>query len=356
MDYLRFCEALGLRPHEEVQKIYEQADLLKPLDTSWILPLMPRTGAMLLRLAEEVASDPVKLRYVNLLRACYWTLPENLVPILPQGPGKTFENLSPMLVLLSFVSQTEQEMERRNLPEEQRQWIRGGFENTLLTREKILGYPVLLPLYFFWRKRALTPNLFRIRDLEFELKEMNLDVTVYREKGTGRLLGLREEGQTDTEFLCTGMLRGGLPGNPVTLSKDRYERFVCKGDYVLGVHIPTGARIDPVSLDRSFGEAREFFVKYFPDRPAKCFYCCSWLMDPTLADDLSPASNIITFQRRFQCWPMKSTGREVFNFVHPKPFDSYEELPENTSLERMLKKRYLADDPIFVHAGLCLFS
>jgi hypothetical protein len=53
---------------------------------------------------------------------------------------------------------------------------------------------------------------------------------------------------------------------------------------------------------------------------------------------------------------VRSTGKEVFNFVHPEPFDSYEELPETTSLERMLKNRYLANDPIYVHAGLWPFE
>ena len=356
MNYLEFCKALELEPCEEHQKVYEEADLLQPLDTSWILPLMPQTGERLLRLAEEVAKDPLKMRYVNFLKACFWSLPEKKMPWLPQGEGKEFENLAPALVLLSCAGAAEAEMERRNIPDDQRQWIRGGHEKALLSRQKAVGYPAMTLGTLCWRKRMVLPNIYMIRDMEFELKVMNGEVTVYREKATGKLVGLREDGQTETEFLCTRILRGGEPGEAVTLSKEAYEAFVRLGDDVMGVHIPRGAKIDPESLAKSCAEARQFFAQYYPDRPPKCFYCGSWLLDPTLANYLKPTSNIITFQRNFQCWPVRSTGKEVFNFIHPQPFNSYEELPENTSLERMLKNRYLADDPIYVHAGLCPFE
>ena len=356
MNYLEFCKAFDLEPQERLQKIYEQTDLQEPLDTSWILPLMPKTGERLLRLADEVMADPLKLSYVNLLKAAYLVVPERMLPVLPQGPGKEFENLSPALVMMACAGKAEADMERRNIPEDQRQWIRAGHERAILAREAAVGYPAMSAGSFCWRRRTLIPSLFMIRDMEFELKVMNGAVTVYQEKATGKLVGLREDGQTETEFLCTRLLRGGEPGETVILSKEAYEAYVRLGEYVLAVHIPKGAKIDPESLDKSCAEARAFFATYFPDRPPKCFYCGSWMLDPTLADYLKPTSNIISFQRRFQCWPVKSTGKEVFQFIHPEPFDSYDELPENTSLERMLKKRYLEDDPIYVHAGLYPFD
>ena len=356
MEYSVFCNTLGLEPREEVRRIYEETDLLQSLDTSWILPLMPQTGERLLRLADEVMADPLKLRYVNLLKACYWNLPENRGHWLPQGEGEEFANLAPALVMLSCAGAAEAEMERRNIPQNQREWIRAGHERALLAREKAAGYMAMTAGSFYWRKRMLIPNIFMIGDLEFELKVMNGMVTVYREKATGKLLGLREDGQTDTHFLCTEMLRGGVPGEAVTLSKEDFEAYIRLGDDVMGIHIPKGSSIAPENLAERCAQARKFFETYYPDRPMKCFYCGSWLLDPTLADYLKPTSNIITFQRRFQCWPVKSTGKEVFQFVHPAPFSTYEELPETTTLERMLKKRYLADDPIYVHSGLCPFE
>ncbi len=356
MEYLAFCEALGLAPDEEIRAAYENAEnLMQPLDLSWLDRLLPETGAEVRQVAKEVAADPIKQRYVNLLKICYWTLPENKVPLLPQGEGKSFENLAPVLVMISSAEQAEQEMERRGIPEEMRERIRVRYERTLLSQKRLKGYLVMPGMYFFWHKRSLIPNLYNIQDMEFELMKMKGAVTVYRENASGKFLGLREEQETDTAFVCTQLLRGGEPGETKVLSKAEYSRYLAVGEDVIGCHIPRGARIDPESLDAKFAEARAFFQKYYPERPPKCFYCGSWLLDPTLADHLSPQSNIVQFQRRFQCWCVKSTGKEVFVFVHPQPFESYEDLPENTSLERMLKKRYLAGDPIYVHSGICLF-
>ena len=139
MNYLDFCKAFDLEPQEALQKIYEQTDLQEPLDTSWILPLMPKTGERLLRLAEEVMADPLKLSYVNLMKACYLVVPERMLPVLPQGPGKEFENLSPALVMMACAGKAEADMERRNIPEDQRQWIRAGHEKAILAREAAVG-------------------------------------------------------------------------------------------------------------------------------------------------------------------------------------------------------------------------
>ena len=357
MNYQEFCKAFQLEPLEEVEEIYEKTDLLEPIDTSWFLALMPETGERLLRLAEDVMADPLKLSYVNLLKATYWALPENRGHWLPQGEGEEFANLAPALVMLTCAGKAEAEMQRRNIPEDQQVWIRSGHQRAILAREKAVGYPAMTAGSFYWRKRMLIPSIYMIGNLEFELKPMTGQVTVYQEKATGKLLGLREDGQTETEFLCTEMLRGGVPGEAVTLSKAEYDSYVrLKEDEVVAIHIPKGSRIDPEALDSACALALEFFAKYYPDRSPKCFYCGSWLLDPTLADYLKPTSNIISFQCRFSCWPVKSTGKEVFQFVHPETFNSYEELPETTTLERMLKKRYLADDPIYVHSGLCPFA
>jgi hypothetical protein len=197
---------------------------------------MPKTGERLLRLADEVMADPLKLSYVNLLKAAYLVVPERMLPVLPQGPGKEFENLSPALVMMACAGKAEADMERRNIPEDQRQWIRAGHERAVLSREAAVGYPAMSAGSFCWRRRTLIPSLFMIRDMEFELKVMNGAVTVYQEKATGKLVGLREDGQTETEFLCTRLLRGGEPGETVILSKEAYEAYVRLGEYVLAHH------------------------------------------------------------------------------------------------------------------------
>jgi len=357
MRYLEFCEALGLSPVESVRKIFEEAqDLLRPLDTSWVTRLMPQSGAEVLEGAREIAGDPLKLRYVNLLRLCYWVLPEQEQPFLDPEPGNVMKNLGPLLVLLSFVDRTEQEMCRRGIPEDIRNNVYKVYEGIYQSTRQVLGYPAVRAMHYFWNRHSLTPDLFAMGGLEFEIRDLPQEGTFFREKKTGLLVGLLEEGQTPDAYVCREILRGGNPGDTRILPKEDYEYFLRPGEDLLSVHIPGGARVDPAACQAAFGEARAFFARYFPERNPKCFYCRSWLMDPSLADHLPERSNIVSFQKQFQRCPVKSSGKEVFAFVHPKPFESYAELPENTSLERMLKTRYLANDPVYVHAGLCPFA
>lgn len=357
MKYLDFCAALGLSPVDSVRKIYEEAaDLLQPLDTSWVTRLMPQTGEEVLEAAREIAGDPLKLRYVNLLRRCYWELPEAEQPFLEPEPGNVMKNVGPLLVLLSFVERAEQEMCRRGIPEAIRGRVHTVYERVFLSTKEIFGYPAVRFMHYTWTRHNLIPDLFALGSLEFEMCVFPREGTFFREKKTGALVGFWEEGETREAYVCREILRGGVHGETRLLSKRDYEYFLRPGEDTLSVHIPGGTRIDPAACRAAFAEARDFFARYFPERNPKCFYCRSWLMDPSLADHLPEKSNIVSFQGQFRRCPVKSTGKEVFAFIHPKPFQSYEELPENTSLERMLKKRYLAGDPIYVHSGICPFQ
>ena len=57
------------------------------------------------------------------------------------------------------------------------------------------------------------------------------------------------------------------------------------------------------------------------------------------------------FSDRFIKYPIKSGGKELFPFAFPGNFESYEKLPENTSLQRKLKKLYIDGGVIHAHAG-----
>ena len=357
MRYLEFCEALGLTPVDSVRKIYEEAeDLLQPPDITWVSRLMPQAGEEVLEGAREIAGDPLKLRYVNLLKLCYWVLPEEEQPFLEPEPGNVMKNVGPLLVLLSFVDRAEQEMCRRGIPEDIRSRVHKVYEGVFLSTKRIFGYPAVRFAHYTWVKHNLTPDLFAFGSLEFEMCSFPREGTFFRNKNTGALVGFWEEDETPEAYVCREILRGGALGEPRSLSKTDYECFLRPGEDTLSVHIPGGARVDRAACEAAFAEAREFFARHFPERKPKCFYCRSWLMDPSLADHLAEKSNIVFFQRQFQRCPVKSSGKEVFFFVHPKPFERYEELPENTSLERMLKTRYLAGDPVYAYAGLCPFE
>ena len=147
--------------------------------------------------------------------------------------------------------------------------------------------------------------------------------------------------------------RGFVVNNIVSLSKNEWDKVLSPGDPVISVHIPATGSLSPEKIDESLQAATHFFRTYYPDYEYKAFVCYSWLMDPQLVDLLGPDSNISKFNMRFQKVTGKSNGNNVFNFVFLKPDMNFslEELPENTRLEKALKKHYLDGKAIYGMAG-----
>jgi hypothetical protein len=107
-------------------------------------------------------------------------------------------------------------------------------------------------------------------------------------------------------------------------------------DFALSIHIPDFmGPMTPEACDASFEWAREFFATYFPDEPYRRAVCSSWLLDPHLKDYLSPSSNIVRFQDRFE---IAEGGRDsdttVLQFVFGSAPDDLTTLPQRSSLER----------------------
>jgi len=84
---------------------------------------------------------------------------------------------------------------------------------------------------------------------------------------------------------------------------------LAKGDTVVEMHIQAVGPLKREDCLASVARAREFFAKYYPEQPYKCFTCHSWLMDKKLDEVLSPDSNIIRF-------------RNMYDIVHEQPSDA----------------------------------
>lgn len=169
------------------------------------------------------------------------------------------------------------------------------------------------------------------------------------------------EGSRTVEFRET---EDGFYGYPVIDGKPAdAEEFFPKetwcygmqpGDIALSVHLPKAMDISPANVDEAFGSVVEIARKWYPEYDVRGLYCGSWLLDPSLADILGPESKIVQYGNRFVRYPVMSAGREVFSFVFPPNITDLNELPENTRLERGLKKLYLSGGYIHAFYGVIL--
>ena len=84
----------------------------------------------------------------------------------------------------------------------------------------------------------------------------------------------------------------------------------------------------------------------------KFAFCRSWLLSPNVSQCLNPDSKIIAFENVFHRYPIQSTGKELMAFLFRMSPDNYEDLPEETSLQRKIKRIYLDGGYIYAGAGV----
>lgn len=172
-------------------------------------------------------------------------------------------------------------------------------------------------------------------------------------------LGIPEKIYTDTmaafsrfvrehkeSYGCYGFNRGFWTTRQVSCKLFRigqleYELTALDGEPVVSLHIPTDVDLRPQVLRPSIRDGLSEFYRIFPDYIGKPIYCHTWLLSPLLRDFLPEDSNILHFQKLFDIEPDTEPGNNVLLWVFKNPKLPREELPENTSLQRKLKRFFL---------------
>ena len=126
-----------------------------------------------------------------------------------------------------------------------------------------------------------------------------------------------------------------------------------EGKKVVAVHIPSDSKITPENVDAALKMAEEFFGTYYPDY-ADCEYTCySWLLAPKLKDLLGEDSNIIRFQNRFDIRMEDKECLDILEWLFKVLEDAdYATLPEDTSLQRKAKDLLLQGDNVGIGSGV----
>lgn len=149
---------------------------------------------------------------------------------------------------------------------------------------------------------------------------------------------------------------GRLQFQPTKLPKDVIlnGEMLAAGTDILAVHIPAGEPLAPEAVRDSFLRAPGFFKKYFGSE-YEVYHCHSWLLSPVLGELLKEGSAILRFQQNFFIYesdPSRQAEERVFGIVS----DDFPGYPENTSLQRSLKKHLLAGKTVPAGAGVGLFG
>lgn len=211
---------------------------------------------------------------------------QNLDKIILKNVGEDTDGIKTLWEELNIALQTYEEYKRKNIPKD-------IFINTMkFTTRFLLEYYKIHKCYHFvwgwWFSRQLSLKEFRVGALEYEFCEQNF----------------------------------------------------------INLHIPSDADLSPQSVSESISLFKNFCMKYFPDCRSHKIQCRSWMLSPKLENVLGGHSNILAFQKLFNVLETDYESMAVLDWVFPGYNTISEKLPEQTSLQKNMKKYLLEGNRI----------
>lgn len=132
-----------------------------------------------------------------------------------------------------------------------------------------------------------------------------------------------------------------ISGNEFRIGVLEYEFVEEDGEKYIGIHIPSNTPMELSRLRQSYLDARKFLSDYFPEHAKLDMFCNSWLLSPALKDILPENSNILNFQKSFIVDHVDYETNAFLVWVYKKKNLPIEQLPEETTLQRRMKKYLL---------------
>lgn len=145
---------------------------------------------------------------------------------------------------------------------------------------------------------------------------------------------------------CYGFDRAWWVGRQLSMQLFRigeleYEFDESGGNRAISIHIPSDAVLTPEECRDSYERAKIFIRKYFPETACDKYVCCSWLLSPSLGELLPKDSRINRFRKGFRITEWDRESQEFMQWVYKRRDIAVEKLPEESLLQRNMKKYLL---------------
>lgn len=138
------------------------------------------------------------------------------------------------------------------------------------------------------------------------------------------------------------------------LGELEFEKCNRDGKKSVNVHIPSDAALTRENCEASFQQSRQFYGQYDKNYVGVSYHCYSWLLSPALKELLPENSKIIKFQEMFRIEKVYQEEDDYKEWVFKRRDISPEEMPEDTSLQKKMKKHLQNGGWIGVAEGVLL--
>lgn len=300
------------------------------------------------------------------------------VPV-PEPDGTPLTDFLPLYILLPQIPGSVAEYRRRGFTEAEMPRIMNNYKAGIRITCEQTGRPGINALYYSWLTLFVKSRIFYTGSLQFEVKTLPTGALWLKNRQSGQIVPLilsgkihasgiqklgsigyeDEDGafepvfsEDEESYFGNPAINSVVEATPRKFLKSEWDCVGRPGDSCLGVHIPRGADISLETVKKTCASARRIAAERYPECSIGVLYCASWMLDPKLETLMGKESRLAGFMNCFVKYPNKDPGTAVFGFVFPKRYESYETLPEDTSLRRKLKQLYVDGGRIYAYSGI----
>ena len=332
-------------------------------------------------MGNQINEDENRSRWVKFTA---WYFKESDADMAKKVPAPAFDgtvitNMLPFYTHLPSIPLGMDEYRRRGFAEDVVVHMMRCYRVAMKIAQNRTGLPGMTKTYYNWDVNYTKVRIFETDGLQFELRTLPNAVVYIQNKTTGQVIPVSNKGtvhrtgiqmlgsegyedeqgafevefrEDEEAFYGHGVFDNRVDLEEKVFPKTQWQTYLRPGEECLSMHIPSGTNITPEAVAGFIKTGREMTKYHFPEHKGVSIYCSSWILDPQLAEMLGPNSKITTFQNLFVRYPQKVDGNGVFLFVFSRKPEDFNELEENTSLQRKLKKLYLEGGHILPYAGI----
>ena len=296
----------------------------------------------------------------------------------PQMTGRIEMDFMMLHITIPMVEASFQELTRRGFTWEDQADAREVYKRSMRIVQTRTDYPGINGGYFSWLALYCRVGIFMTGGFWFEIKQLYARALWIRNCQTGQMIPLMQG-----RFYCDGTMMVGAKGfedqtdsfvaeysedaenfyghacvdNVVSRESASYPKTLWEsagrpGEYCLSIHVPPKTDISREATLRACREGMRLMGIHFPEyEMTKVVFCASWLLNPRLKEIQGEQSRIAQFLDCFVKYPIQDAGQTILSFVFGKIPENLEDLQEDTSLQRKLKKLYLDGGLIHSYSG-----
>ena len=331
------------------------------------------------RIRDEVIKDSDNVLYAYFLYLAIEKRDSAAIKAL-SCPNKKLEDerydFLPMFSLLYCVPALVAELRAKGVPQDVIDATLNMYENQ--TQDFVdLYHRYGISVYVSWMMKFIKCEIIRVGRFNFEICNYSKDYDVFENKGqlavlpkgityhrSGQVLGsidcTDEEGSftgdmVETDEYYEGILiENGIAKNEKRrLYKSEWKKVLTKGDRVINYHIPTGGKLDHDACEIDIQRGKKIINECFGG--IKGFFCLTWIIDPQIKEIMGRETNLTKFADRFEKFPLKSQGHDIFEYVFVcSPDTPLEELPEKSGFAKAIKNHLMNGGHIWGAQGVAL--